>query len=115
MPRQGEVFWVDEGEPVGSEPGYRRPYVVIQNDRWNESPIRTVLVMAMTTNLRRARVPGNVLVTAADTGLSLDSVIVVSQVSTLDRDELTEIAGVVPRAAVRQAIAGLNLVLAPVR
>ncbi len=70
MPRQGEVFWVDEGEPVGSEPGYRRPYVVIQNDRWNESPIRTVLVMAMTTNLRRAGVPGNVLVTAADTGLS---------------------------------------------
>ncbi len=46
MPRQGEVFWVDEGEPVGSEPGYRRPYVVIQNDRWNESP----MTVAVTTS-----------------------------------------------------------------
>ena len=61
MIRQGEVYWIDLREPVGSGPGYRHPYVVVQNDLFNQSRINTVVVCALTSNLKRARVPGNVL------------------------------------------------------
>ena len=59
--RQGDVFWIDLDEPSGAGPGYRHPHVIIQNDIFNQSRIDTVVVCVITSNLRRAESPGNVL------------------------------------------------------
>jgi len=82
--RRGEVWWAALGKPFGSAPGYRRPVVVLQINDFNDSPIRTVVVVAITSNLALARAPGNVLCRRRDTGLSKDSVVNVSQVATID-------------------------------
>lgn len=75
---QEDIYWIDLGQPIGSEPGYLRPYVVIQNDVLNSSQIRTVIVCALTTNLRRARAIGNVLLEAGEADLAEQSVVNVS-------------------------------------
>lgn len=87
---RGEVWWADLPEPVASEPGYRRPVLIVQSDDFNRSRIRTVISVVLTTNLRLAEAPGNVLVTKGDTALPRDSVANVSQVITLDKTFLTE-------------------------
>ncbi|MEG3838744.1 type II toxin-antitoxin system PemK/MazF family toxin [Microcoleus sp. herbarium14] len=110
---QGDIYWIDLGQPIGSEPGYIRPYVVIQNDVLNSSQIRTVIVCALTTNLRRARAIGNVLLEAGEADLAEQSVVNVSQVFTVDKALLTDKIGKVSRERVRQIIAGLALVTKP--
>jgi len=110
---QGDLYWIDLGPPFGSEPGYRRPFVVIQNDFFNQSDIGTVLACALSTNLRLAESPGNVIVSAAESGLPSTSVVNVSQVATLDRARLVEYAGSVNRARMRQIAAGLARVVTP--
>lgn len=87
---QGDVWWADLGQPVGSAPGFRRPVVVVQNDSFNRSRIATCVVVPLTSNMRWADAPGNVALAAADTGLPKDSVANVSQIFTLDRSQLTE-------------------------
>lgn len=87
---RGEVWWADLPEPVASEPGYRQPVLIVQSDDFNRSRIRTVISVVLTTNLRLAEAPGNVLVTKGDTALPRDSVANVSQVITLDKTFLTE-------------------------
>ncbi len=82
---QGEVWWADLGEPRGSEPGFRRPVVVVQNDSFNRSKIATVVCVPLTSNLHWAQAPGNVTLSAKATGLPKDSVANVSQVVTLDK------------------------------
>lgn len=91
--RRGEIWWAELPEPSASEPGYRRPVVVVQSDEFNRSRIRTVVAVVLTTNLRLAAAPGNVPVTARDTGLPRDSVVNVSQIVTLDKTFLTERVG----------------------
>lgn len=88
--RRGEVWWAELPEPVASEPGYRRPVLIIQSDDFNRSRIHTVIAAVLTTNLRLAAAPGNVPVTTGDTELPRDSVINVSQIITLDKTSLTE-------------------------
>ncbi len=88
--RRGEIWWAELPEPVASEPGYRRPVLIIQSDAFNRSRIQTVVAVVLTTNLRLAAAPGNVLVTADDTGLPKDSVVNVSQIITVDKSFLTE-------------------------
>ena len=110
---QGDLYWIDLGTPFGSEPGYRRPFVVIQNDFFNRSGIGTVLACALSTNLRLADAPGNVVVSSAETGLPSASVVNVSQVATLDRARLVEYAGSVNRARMKQIVAGLTRVVTP--
>jgi mRNA interferase MazF len=88
--RRGEIWWAKLPEPVGSEPGYRRPVLIIQSDDFNRSRIRTVIAVVLTTNLRLAEAPGNVLVSKDDTMLPRDSVANVSQVITIDKVSLTE-------------------------
>lgn len=83
--KRGEIWWADLPEPIGSEPGYARPVIVIQTDAFNRSQIDTVIVVAFTTNLKLARAPGNVELSAKKTGLTKDSVANVSQVLTLDK------------------------------
>ena len=113
MIRQGDIYWVELGEPRGSEPGYRHPHVVIQNNLFNQSRIRTVVVCALTSNLARANAPGNVLLEAGEANLPKQSVVNVSQIFTVDRAQLGEYIGTLSRARVRQILDGVSLVLEP--
>jgi mRNA interferase MazF len=109
---RGEVWWADLGEPDGSEPGYRRPVVIVQSDAFNRSRLRTVIAVVLMTNLRLVEAPGNVLLSAKATGLPKDSVANVSQVITVDRDFLLERAGRVRGQLLKDVDKGLRLVLA---
>ena len=113
MIRQGEVFWVDLGDPAGSEPGYRHPHVVVQNDVFNLSRISTVVVCALTSNLQRAQAPGNVLLEPGEADLPKQSVVNVSQLFTVDKLQLVDRIGRLSSRRVRQIVGGINLVLEP--
>jgi mRNA interferase MazF len=97
--------------PTGSGPGYRRPVLVVQANDFNESRIRTVIVVALTANVRLAAAPGNVLCRRKDTHLAKDSVANVSQVMTIDKSLLTEKIGALPSLVVKRVEEGLRLVL----
>jgi mRNA interferase MazF len=109
--KRGEVWWAELPEPHGSEPGYRRPVLIVQSDPFNDSRIRTVVVVAITSNLALQAAPGNVLAPQRHTRLAKDSVINVSQVVTLDRSLLTELVGRLPAQLMEAVDAGLCLVL----
>src|ERR1700739_4915574 len=94
--QRGEIWWADLPEPRRSEPGYRRPVLVIQADLFNRSRIQTVLVAVITSNMELAAAPGNIVLPARSSGLPRDSVANVSQVLTLDRSFLSEHAGALP-------------------
>lgn len=108
---QGEVWWADLAEPRGSEPGFRRPVVVVQGDALNRSKIATILCVVLTSNVRWADAPGNVLLSAKATGLPLDSVANVSQIVTLNRDALIERTGKVSRAKLELVFSGIDTIL----
>lgn len=109
---RGEIWWADLPTPVASEPGHLRPLLIVQSDAFNRSAIRTVVGVVLTTNLRLAASPGNVMVTAAETGLPRGSVINVSQVVTADRVFLTERVGQVTGQVMSEVEDGLRTVLA---
>lgn len=111
MIRRGEVWWATLSEPEGSEPGYRRPVVVVQCNEFNESRIRTVVVATLTTNLRLASAPGNVLCRKSETGLPNESVINVSQILTINKVRLTHRAGKLHAGLMETVEAGLRCVL----
>jgi len=111
--KQGDVYWIDLDEPKGSEPGFRRPYVVVQNNIFNKSRINTVIVCSLTSNVKRAGMPGNVLLKKGEANLQKESVVNVTQVSTVDRLELDEKIGTLSSTRVHQIIAGLKLVIEP--
>ncbi|MFZ4676010.1 MAG: type II toxin-antitoxin system PemK/MazF family toxin [Nodosilinea sp.] len=110
---QGDVYWVDLGEPVGSAPGFLHPHVVIQNDAFNRSDIRTVVVCALTSNLKRAAAPGNVLLDVGEANLPKQSVVNISQVFTVDKSQLGEKIGLLSTRRVRQILDGVQLLLDP--
>ena len=111
MVARGEVWWADLGPRRGSAPAWRRPVVVISADAFNRSRIRTVTVVAITSNLRLAAAPGNVALAAASVGLDRDSVINVSQVVTLDKSDLTDRVGHLDQLKMEMVDAGLRLAL----
>jgi mRNA interferase MazF len=108
---QGEVWWAELGVPKGSEPGFRRPVVVVQGDALNRSRIATVVCVPLTSNLAWADAPGNVLLSAGTTGLPKDSVANVSQVLTIDKTVLTDRVGKISRAKTELLLAGIDVVL----
>jgi mRNA interferase MazF len=108
---QGEIWWADLQEPVGSGPGFRRPVVIVQGDPFNRSRIATVLCVPLTSNLKWADAPGNVLIETRISGLPKDSVANVSQIVALDRSLLTERTGKLPRAKTDLILAGIDIVL----
>jgi mRNA interferase MazF len=108
---RGEVWWAELPDPTASEPGYRRPVVIVQSNVFNRSRIRTVIAVVLTSNLRLAEAPGNVLISASDSGLPKDSVANVSQVITVDRTFLTERCGRLPGHLIKSIDDGLRLVL----
>ena len=111
--KQGDIFWVDLGEPKGSEPGYRHPHVVVQNTVFNVSKISTVVVCAFTSNLKRAAAPGNVLLKKGEANLKKDSVVNISQLVTLNKADLVDRIGTLSPARVRQIIEGVQLLIEP--
>ena len=109
--RRGEIWWADMPEPVHSGPGYRRPVLVVQDDEFNESLIKTVIVASITSNMRLATAKGNVLITSSHSGLSKDSVVNVSQILTIDKSLLFEPVGKLSISKMEQVDAGLVKVL----
>jgi mRNA interferase MazF len=109
--RQGDVLWASLGDPVGSGPGSRRPVVIVQGDAFNASRIATVIVVALTSNLRLVAAPGNVALAASQTGLPGDSVADVSQIIAVDRDVLSECVGHVGDRALSLILDGIDIAL----
>ena len=87
---RGELWWADYGVPFGSEPGYRRPVIVVQNDYFNNSKINTTIVIPLSTNTLLANVPGNIFIEKKESKLKDDSVILLSQVGVIDKHRLIE-------------------------
>jgi mRNA interferase MazF len=110
---QGDIFWVDLDEPSDSEPGYRHPHVVIQNNVFNRSRISTVVVCTLTSNLRRAKAPGNVLLEVGEANLPEQSVVNISQIFTLSKTQLGEKIGTLSAERVRQILDGVRLLTEP--
>jgi mRNA interferase MazF len=108
---QGDVWWTDLPDPTGSEPGYRRPVVVVQGDPLNRSRLATVVCVVVTGNLKWAQAPGNVRLAAQESGLPRDSVVNVSQIVTLDRSRLAEQVGRIGAPRLDSILAGIDLVL----
>ncbi len=108
---QGEVWWADLAEPIGSAPGYRRPVIILQSDPLNRSQISTVVCVVLSSNLRWSIAPGNVLLTAKQTGLDRDSVANVSQLVTIDKRQLIDRAGKLPRKQMESIFSGVDLIM----
>jgi mRNA interferase MazF len=105
---QGDVFWVGADDSRGPIPSYSHPHVVVQEDVFNHSRVATVIVCALTSNLHRANEPGNVLLEPGEGNLPQQSVVVVSQVSSVDKARLGERIGSLSEARVRQILDGLR-------
>ena len=108
MIRRGQIWWAELAEPRGPEPGYRHPVLVLQQDEVNASRINTVVVCLLTSNTALARAPGNTLLARRRTGLRRDSVANASQVATLNKADLEELAGVVPGDLMDEVAEGLR-------
>jgi mRNA interferase MazF len=109
--QRGDIWWAELPDPVGAGPGYRRPVVLIQADAFTQSRIATVIVLVLTSNLRLAVAPGNVLVRASESGLPKDSVVNVSQIITLDKLLLDEYVGQLKPQTLVQVEDGVRLAL----
>lgn len=110
---QGDIYWTYLRSPIGSEPGYRRPCVVVQNNLFNHSQIQTVVLCAITSNLKRANIPGNVLLAEGEANLPKRAVVNVTQIITVDKAQLSEYIGTLSPRRVRQILDGIALVLEP--
>lgn len=111
MIRRGDIRWVSFREPAGSEPGYRRPVLIVSSERFNRSRIATVNAVVITSNLRLAAAPGNVLLAGEASGLGRDSVVNVSQLVTLNKIELSQSVGRLDAATMHMVEQGIALVL----
>ena len=109
--QRGEIWWASLPDAEGSMPGYRRPVLIVQADSFNVSKINTVIVLALTSNLRLAEAPGNVLIKADQSQLSRDSVINVSQILTIDKDFLTDRVAAISSRIMNRVEDGMRLVL----
>ncbi len=105
---QGDLYWVPLAAEDGLEPGYTHPHVILQEDVFNRSRIDTVIICALTTNLKRAKAPGNVLLEAGEANLPRQSVVVVSQISTVNKTQLGEYIGTLSDQRVQQILAGMQ-------
>jgi mRNA interferase MazF len=110
---QGDIYWVEVDEPTGSEPGYTHPHVVVQNNLYNQSKIRTVIVCVLTSNLKYANVPGNVPLEKGEANLPKASVINVSQIFTIAKTQLGEYIGSLSSKRINEILDGISLFLEP--
>jgi mRNA interferase MazF len=110
---QSDVFWITLKEPSGSEPGYRYPHVVIQNNLFNRSRINTVVVCALTSNLKRAKAPGNVMLDKGEACLPKKSVVNISQIFTVNKSDLSKKIGSLTLERFDQVLEGIKLLIQP--
>ena len=110
---QGEIYWVDLGQPSGSEPGYKHPHIVIQNNIFNASNINTVVICALTSNVKRAQAPGNVLLKKGEANLPKKSVVNISQIYTVNKSDLIEKIGKVSPKRFNEILEGIKLLTEP--
>jgi mRNA interferase MazF len=110
---QGDIYWIDLGEPSGSEPGYRHPHIVMQNNVFNASKISTTVVCSLTTNLKRADAPGNIMLNKGEANLSKDCVVNVSQIFTVNKSELIDKIGQVSKKRFSEILKGIKLLIEP--
>ncbi len=110
---QGDIYWITLKEPRGSEPAYKHPHVVIQNNAFNFSKINTVVLCALTTNLKRASSPGNIMLKKNEGGLTKKSVVNITQLLTVNKSELNEKIGQLSKHRVNEIIEGLEVLLQP--
>lgn len=108
---RGEIWWADLGEPRGSEPGYRRPVLIVQDDHFNQSNLATVLVLSLTSNRRFEALPGNLFVSKEESGLAKDSVVNATQLTAIDKAWLDEFVSELPRHLMVEVDRSLSLVL----
>jgi mRNA interferase MazF len=111
--RQGEIYWIDLSEPKGSEPGYRHPHIVIQNNLFNVSRINTAVVCSLTSNLDLAKAPGNVMLEKSEANLPKQSVVNISQIFTVNKADLIEKIGQVSEKRMLEILAGIKLLTEP--
>jgi mRNA interferase MazF len=111
--RQGEIYWIDLSEPKGSEPGYRHPHIVIQNNLFNVSRISTAVVCSLTSNLNLAKAPGNVMLEKSEANLPKQSVVNISQIFTVNKADLIEKIGQVSEKRMLEILAGIKLLTEP--
>ena len=105
------MYWHDFPAPGGSETGYPRPVVIVQNDRLNETRLRTTVVVPLTSNLRASQINGNVLLRARETNLPQDSVALAIQITNVDKRDLRDLVGSVSARQLRAIVEGVILVL----
>jgi len=110
--KRGEIWWASLGDPKGSEPGFKRPVVIISSNDFNVSKIKTIVVAVITSNLRLSDAPGNIELSKKSTGLTRSSVINVSQLITIDKSFLTEKIGKLTNKQLQMLNDGVKLVLA---
>ena len=110
---QGDIFWIDLEALAGSEPGYRHPHIVIQNNLFNRSWINTVVVCALTSNKKRADAPGNVLLKKGEANLPKESVVNISHVFTVNKSDLSEKIGALSKEKLYQVLDGIKLLTEP--
>jgi len=111
--KQGDIYWLNLGPPSGSEPAYRHPYLVIQNNVFNNSRINTVVVCLLTSNLKRAASPGNVLLDKDKANLPSQSVVNITQIYTADKKDLVDKIGSLSRERMDQVLRGIELLIQP--
>lgn len=110
---QGDIFWIDFTAPDGSEPGYRHPHVVIQNNLFNRSRINTVVVCTLTSNFKRASSPGNVILKKGEANLPKKSVVNISQLFTVNKSDLSEKIGTLSKDRISQILKGIKILMEP--
>jgi mRNA interferase MazF len=108
---RGEIWWAEFGIPYGSEAGFTRPVLIVQDDSFNESKIRTIIVLPLTTNLRLFDAPGNVFLRKNESKLDNDSVIIVAQLYAIDRGRFKTKISKVTKKIMEQVETGMMLVL----
>ena len=111
MFKRGDIWWAELGEPRGSGPGFRRPVLIVSDNRFNASAIQTILAAIITSNLKLAAAPANVLVPARASGLAQSSVVNLSQITTLDKTFLMERVTRLPERYLREVDTGLRLIM----
>ncbi len=110
---QGDVYWITFGEPTGSEPGFRHPHVVIQNNLFNRSRINTVVVCSLTSNIKRSAAPGNVTLRKGEANLPKKCVVNITQIFTVNKSDLSEKIGTLSKKRVAQVLDGVRLLTEP--
>ena len=109
---RGEIWWVDFGSPLGSEPGFRRPSIIVQSDAFNQTSMHTTIVIPLSTNIRLAEFPGNMKLSKVETKLPKDSVAVTPQITVIDNIRLLEYVSTLPEQIMQECAENIKLLLA---